>query len=126
MDVPETVPEAVPVGEGVTGGVGEAVSVMVVVADDEKDGDGVPLAEPPRVNVVVDDAVIALERLAVVDPLSLPDGVCVGVPELDPVPELVDELVGVALPVPVADTLDESDMLGVNEELAPNVTDGVS
>ena len=66
------------------------------------------------------------ETLNVVDPLSLPDGVCVGVQEPDPVPELVGELVEVALDVTVAVTLPESDTLGVIDGLAPDDTEGVA
>jgi len=66
------------------------------------------------------------ETLKVADPLSLPDGVCVGVQEPDPVPELVGELVEVALDVTVAVTLPESDTLGVIDGLAPDDTEGVA
>jgi hypothetical protein len=62
----------------------------------------------------------------VVEPLSLPEGVCVGVPEPDAVPDLVGEPVEVALAVPVAVLLAESETLGVIEELAPRVTEGVA
>jgi hypothetical protein len=66
-----------------------------------------------------------VERLDVVDPLSLPDGVWLGVHELDPVPDSVgviepdgvDERVIVVEPVPESEP--------VFDELAPAVTDAV-
>ena len=73
--MPEVVLEPEPVCEGVTGDVGEAVSEMVEDGDDDRDGDVVPLAEPPKDNVVVGVAVTVEETLNVDDPLSLPDGV---------------------------------------------------
>ena len=75
VPVPDDVPEPELVCEGVGGGDIVAVSV----ADDEDDGvqddDGVPLADAPADRVVVGVAEIVVERLNVVDPLSLPDGV---------------------------------------------------
>jgi hypothetical protein len=47
VGVTEVVIEPVPVCEGVTGEVGEAESETVDVGDDDSDGDGVTLAEPP-------------------------------------------------------------------------------
>jgi hypothetical protein len=76
-DVPvlDEVPDPVLVCEGVGGG----VIVAVNVGDDEDDGvtddDGVPLADAPAERVVVGVAVMVVERLNVVDPLSLLDGV---------------------------------------------------
>ncbi len=74
-DVPvlDEVPDPVLVCEGVEGGVIVAVSVV----DDDVDGvmedDGVPLADAPADRVVVGVAETVVERLVVVDPLSLPD-----------------------------------------------------
>ncbi len=126
VGVLEVVIEAVPVCEEVAVGVFEAESEFVGVGDDERDGDGVPLAEPPIDSVVVGDAVTVVERLNVDDPLPLPDGVRVGVWEPDPVPEFVGELVAVTLDETVDVALAESEMLGVTEGLAPSVTEGVA
>ena len=126
VGVPEVVLEPEPVCEGVTGEVDEAVSETLDEGDEDSDGDGVPLAEPPYDKVVVGVAVTVEDTLNVDDPLSLPDGVCVGVQEPDPVPELVGELVDVAVEVTVAVTLAESDTLGVMDGLAPDDTEGVA
>ena len=76
-DVPvlDEVPDPVLVCEGVEGGVIVAVSVGDAVDDGVMDDDGVPLADAPADRVVVGLAEIVVERLNVVDPLSLPDGV---------------------------------------------------
>ena len=92
------VTDDVPLPVGVT----DAVALAVIVDNDVIVGemvalnetDGVLLAEPPTDKELVAVAESVEERLFVVDPLSLPVAVCVGV-ELDvlePVP--VDELVG--------------------------------
>jgi hypothetical protein len=75
VGVPEVVLEPEPVCEGVAIAVCEAVSEIVDEGDDDSDGDGVPLAEPPIDKVVVGVAEIVEDPLNVVDPLSLPDGV---------------------------------------------------
>ncbi len=75
VGVPEVVLEPEPVCDGVTGDVDEAVSETVDVGDGDSDGDGVPLADAPMDKVAVGVAVIVEERLVVVEPLSLPDGV---------------------------------------------------
>jgi hypothetical protein len=75
VGVPEDVLEPEPVCEGVIGEVDEAVSETVDEGDEDTDGDGVPLAEPPEDKVVVGVAVTVEEALNVDDPLSLPDGV---------------------------------------------------
>lgn len=87
--------------------------------------EGVPLAEAPMDRVVDGVAVAVLERLSVVDPLSLPDGVCVGVHEFDgvsvPVGDVdsvgVEDSVGVVEPVPEFEPLAEA--------FAPVVSDAV-
>ena len=94
VEVADDVPLPVGVTDAVTLAliVDDGVIVGVIVALNETDG--VLLAEPPTDKVFVGVAVNVEERLIVVDPLSLPVAVCVGV-ELDvlePVP--VDELVG--------------------------------
>ncbi len=75
VPVPEDVPEPELVCEGVGGGVVVAVSEL----EDEGEGvsvdDAVRLAEAPADRVVVGVAVTVVERLKVVDPLSLPEGV---------------------------------------------------
>jgi hypothetical protein len=107
----------------------DAVIIAVNVADDVGDGVkeevGVPLADAPEDRVVEGDAETVVEWLIVDDPLSLPDGVCVGVQELDAVPDPdgetvpvgVDEKVIVVEPVPEKEP--------VFEELAPSVMDAV-
>ena len=94
VPVPETVALAVAVTDGVFKAlfVDEGVIGGDTVALNEMEG--VPLAVSPVLRVLVGDVVIVVERLIVVEPLSLPVGVCVGV-ELDvlePVPD--DDLVG--------------------------------
>ena len=76
-DVPvlDEVPDPVFVCEGVGGGVVVAVSELEDEGDGVSDDDGVPLAEAPADRVVVGVAVTVVERLNVVDPLSLPEGV---------------------------------------------------
>ena len=85
LDVEEGVTDDVPVldevsvpelvCEGVGGGVVVADNVAEDVGDGVKEDDGVPLAEPPADRVVVGVAETVVERLDVVDPLSLPVGV---------------------------------------------------
>ncbi len=125
VEVTDDVP--LPVGEI------EAVALALVVDDDVivgvmvalNDKEGVLLAEPPTDKELVAVAEIVEERLIVVDPLSLPVAVCVGVcddvlvalPVAEPVP-LIDSLaVGVVSPVP--------ESLLVNDGPAPLVTDAV-
>ena len=109
VEVTDDVP--LPVGEV------EAVALALIVDDDVivgvmvalNDTDGVLLAEPPTDKELVGVAEIVEERLIVVELLSLPLGVCVGVcddvlvplPVHEPVP-LTDELivdVGESLPL---------------------------
>ncbi len=108
----------------------EAVALVLIVDDDVivgvivalNDVEGVPLAVPPKESVLLDVAVIVEERLFVVDPLSLPVGVCVGVcndvlvplPVDEPVP-LIDELI-----VDVCESVPLS--LPLNDGPAPFVT----
>ena len=125
VEVADDVP--LPVGES------EAVALALIVDDDVivgvmvalNDTDGVLLAEPPTDKELVAVAEIVEERLIVVDPLSLPVGVCEGVcdevleplPVGEPVP-LTDELI-----VEVCESVPES--LPVNDGPAPLVTDAV-
>jgi hypothetical protein len=91
VEVADDVP--LPVGEG------EAVALALIVDDDVIVGvmvalnetDGVLLALPPMLRVLVAVAEIVEERLFVVDPLSLPVGVCVGVCDEVPVPDRVGD-----------------------------------
>ena len=103
------------VDDGVIGGVAVALN----------DTEDVPLADSPKLCVLVGVAVTVLDRLIVVDPLLLPvdvcDGVCddvlVPLPVADPVP-LTDELtVDVVESVPV--------LLLLTDGNAPLVTDEV-
>ncbi len=111
----------------------EAVALALIVDDDVIVGvivalnetDGVLLAEPPTDKEHVAVAEIVEERLIVVDPLSLPVGVCEGVCDEVLVPLPVGE------PVPLTDALivdvDESvpESLPLNDGPAPFVTDAV-
>ena len=125
LEVPDDV--TLPVGDI------DAVALALIVDDDAivevivllNDAEGVPLAVPPKLRELVPDAVIVEERLIVVDPLSLPEGVCDGVcgdvlvplPVAEPVP-LTDELiVGVIESVPL--------LLLLTDGSAPLVTDDV-
>ena len=76
-DVPvlDEVSDPVLVCESVGGGVVVADSELEEEGDGVTDDDGVPLAEAPADRVVVGVAETVVERLNVVDPLSLPDGV---------------------------------------------------
>jgi len=69
---------------------GDTVGDLLVL----KEMEDVPLAEPPTLSELVGVAVIVVDKLAAIEPLSLPvlvpDGVTLEV--LDPVPE--EELVG--------------------------------
>ncbi len=122
VEVPDVV--ALPVGDI------EAVALALIVVDGDivgvmvalNDKDGVLLALPPTLRVLVAVAEIVEERLIVVDPLSLPVGVCVGVCDDVLVPLHVDELVPltVALIVDVCESVPES--LPVNDGPAPFVT----
>ena len=111
----------------------DAVALALIVDDDVivevivplNDAEGVQLAVSPKLRVLVGDELTVLERLIVVDPLSLPEGVCDGVCDdvLEPLP--------VAEPVPLTDEL----IVGVTESVpllllltdgnAPFVTDEV-
>ena len=97
------------------------VGVMVALSDTE----GVTLAEAPKESVPLGVAVIVDERLIVVDPLSLPLGVCEAVGVAVPVPLPVLELVDVtdSLFVDVVESVPLS--LPVNDGPAPFVTDAV-
>ena len=99
--------------------------VIVEVIVPLNDAEGVQLAVSPKLRVLVGDELTVLERLIVVDPLSLPEGVCDGVcdevlvplPVAEPVP-LTDELiVGVIESVPL--------LLLLTDGSAPLVTDEV-
>ena len=96
-------------------GVDVAVPDGVTVAVNETDG--VPLAVPPTVNDGDDVAVNELERLCVLDSLSLIVPVPVGVPEAVPVPDPVVD------PVGVLDGVLDGD--GVAESVIVDVTEGV-
>ena len=135
LDVEEGVTDDVPVldvvsvpvlvCEGVDGGVEVADNVAEDVGDGVKEDEGVPLAVAPADSVVVGVAETVVERLDVVDTLSLPDGVWLDVHELDPVPDPVGviEPVGVDERVIVVEPVPESEP--VFDELAPAVTDAV-
>ena len=125
VEVADDVP--LPVGES------EAVALVLIVDDGVtvgvmvtlNDKDDVPLAVPPTDKELVGVELTVLEILIVVDPLSLPVGVCVGVCDDVLVPLPVDE------PVPLTDALivdvDESvpESLPLNDGPAPLVTDAV-
>ena len=81
------------------------------------DKEGVPLAEAPVEREVVGEAVTVVERLIVDDPLSLPDGVCVGVHELDGVPDTVGDTVVV--------TVDEVVVIGAGHALTATGAFGI-
>ena len=125
VEVPDDV--ALPVGDI------DAVALELIVDDGVIDGvtvalsdiDGVPLAVPSKLRVLVGDKLSVLERLGVVDPLSLPEGVCDDVCDDVLVPLPVDELVAVtdALAVDVIESVPLS--LLVNDGSAPFVTDAV-
>ena len=111
----------------------EAVALALIVDDDVivgvmvalNDTDGDTLAEAPKESVPLGVAVIVEERLIVVDPLSLPLGVCdaVGVDVLVPLP--VFELVAVTDSLFVEVVESEPLSLPVNDGPAPFVTDAV-
>ena len=111
----------------------EAVALALIVDDDVivgllvalNDTEGVTLAEAPKESVPLGVAVIVDERLIVVDPQSLPLGVCEAVGVAVPVPLPVLELVGVtdSLFVDVVESVPLS--LLVNDGPAPFVTDAV-
>ncbi len=125
VEVPDVV--ALPVGDI------ETVALALIVDDDVivgvmvalNDKDGVLLAVPPTDKELVGVELTVLEILTVVDPLSLPLGVCEAVGDAVLVPLPVVELVavtdslavGVVAPVPLS--------LLVNEGPAPFVTDAV-
>lgn len=67
LDVDDGVSDAAPVPD--------ALPDSVLDGEGVRDDVGVPLAEAPAERVVVGDAETVVERLNVVDPLSLPDGV---------------------------------------------------
>ena len=73
------VPEVVELAVGVTDAVMLELTVLDAVAGGEfvalNDVEGVPLADPPMLRVVVGDAVTVVEVLIVVQLLSLPEGV---------------------------------------------------
>ncbi len=90
--------ETVALAVGVTDGVFKALIVDDgVIGGDTvalNDIEDVPLAEPPVLSELVGVAVIVVDKLAAIEPLSLPVLVLVGVEleVLEPVPE--EELVG--------------------------------
>jgi hypothetical protein len=90
---PDEVPETVLVCDGVSGGVTLADSDTSEVGDDVIIDAGGMLADSPVEGVVDGVADAELERLRVVEPLSLPDGVGVIVPESDPVFEELSSVV---------------------------------
>ena len=108
----------------------EAVALELIVDDDVivgetvalNDKDGVPLAVPPTDKELVGVELTVLERLTVIDPLSLPLGVCEAVGDAVLVPVPVIELVAVtdSLAVGVVSPVPES--LLVNDGPAPFVT----
>ena len=112
---------------GVTDGVFKAVIVDDGVIDGDtvalKDIEDVPLAEPPMLSELVGVAVIVVDKLAAIEPLSLPvlvlDGVELEV--LEPVPE--EELVG--LFEGDVDGVDVFDSEAVEETVALNDEEGV-
>ena len=75
VPVPDVVPDPEPVCVGVGGGDIVAVSVAVGEGDGVKDDVAVPLADPPAERVVDGVAETVMERLTVVEPLPLPEGV---------------------------------------------------
>ena len=127
--------EEVVVPDDVTLPVGdiEAVAIALIVDDDVivevtvplNDIEDVPLADPPTLKVLVGVAVTVLERLILVDPLSLPLCVCDGdvldvlmlLPVVEPVP--LDD----ALIVDVVESIPLS--LDVKDGPAPFVGDVV-
>ena len=104
-------------------GVHEIMVVLLMVA--LNDNDGVLLAVPPTDNELVGVELTVLERLTVVDPLSLLVGVCDAVGDAVLVPLPVEELVAVtdSLAVGVVESVPLS--LPVNDGPAPFVTDAV-
>ncbi len=121
------VPEIVALAVGVTDGVSKALFVDDGVIDGDtvalKDIEDVPLAEPPMLSELVGVAVIVVDKLAAIEPLSLPvlvlDGVELEV--LEPVPE--EELVG--LFEGDVDGVDVFDSEAVEETVALNDEEGV-
>jgi hypothetical protein len=103
----------VPVTLGVRGALNVDDDVAVGVQLPEKDMDGVPLALPPVVKVVVGVALTLFETLSVVDPLSLPEEVGVGEFELVAVPEMLPLAVPVDEPVGEGVRLEDSEIEGV-------------
>ena len=103
------VPDIVALAVGVTDGVFKALIVDDGVIGGEtvalNEIEGVPLALPPKLSEFVGVADIVVDKLAAIEPLSLPvlvpDGVTLEV--LEPVPE--EELVG----------LMEGEFVGVND-----------
>ena len=119
-----TVPEIVALAVGVTDGVFKALFVDDGVIDGDtvalKDIEDVPLAEPPMLSELVGVAVIVLDKLAAIEPLSLPVLVPVGVEleVLEPVSE--EELVGLFegefVGVDVADSEAVGDIVALNDD----------
>ena len=118
------VPEIVALAVGVTDGVFKAL----VVDDGVIDGDtvalneieGEPLALPPMLSELVGVAVIVVDKLAAIEPLSLPVLVCVGVElevlETVPEEELVGLLEGEFVGVDVADKDAVEEIVALNDE----------
>lgn len=118
-----TVPDILEVAVGDTEGVFKELIVDDgVIGGDAvalNDFEGVPLADPSKLRVLVGDVVMVDDKLVVVEPLSLPLGVEDGVNAAVGVPELVLLIVSVAeeLKLLVIDAVVESEP--VFDELAP-------
>ncbi len=118
------VPEIVALAVGVTDGVFKALIVDDGVIGGEtvalNEIEGVPLAVLPKERVLVGVADIVVDKLAAIEPLSLPVFVPVGVKleVLEPVPE--EELVGLFegefVGVNVADSEAVGDIVALNDD----------
>ena len=111
----------------------EAVALALIVDDEVivgvmvalNDTDGVLLAVPPTDKELVGVELTVLEKLIVVDPLSLPLGVCEAVCDEVLVPLPVFELVAVTDSLAVEDVESVPLSVPVNDGPAPFVTDAV-
>ena len=118
------VPEIVALAVGVTDGVSKALFVDDGVIDGDtvalKDIEDVPLAEPPMLSELVGVAVIVVDKLAAIEPLSLPvlvlDGVELEVLEPVPEEELVGLLEGEFVDVDVVDKDAVGDLVALNDK----------
>ncbi len=119
-----TVPEIVALAVGVTDGVFKALTVDDGVIDGEtvalNEIEGEPFALPPMLSELVGVAVIVMDKLASIEPLSLPVLVPVGVEleVLEPVSEeeLVGLLEGEFVGVDVADKDAVGDIVALNDK----------